>query len=490
MRSLHPCCVGFFIVACASHGARPDPAVDASGPRVATWGDDVALTTTTSNAITIFNFGRAVAASSGRVHATWEQDGTGEVGGSQVYYARSTDAGATWATPIRLSTGGTAAGSTIAALGDLVIVAFNQVDQVGGVVKATFHIRRSLDGGATWLTEQAMVSTGGGSSYGHLAIAGDRVHVVWCEAQASGYPEVVTARSLDRGQTWEAPTTISSSPASPSWVPTVHAQDDLVLVGWVDYQDANEEEYLRRSTDGGATWGPIQRLTNDSADSWAPSIATQGNDVYFSWFDRRDSSATDVDVENALDAALTLVGLSYPPIPPRDPTVYYLQPFIARLDQKFQALTAAAPTWVRGGGDPAMLQQLVNTYEQKRMAWTVGWELYLKLSHDGGATWGPDTRLTSAPGLSTRPSIVAVNDEVHVVWFDGRDSTNGDQTEVYYKASSDRGQSWTDDLRLTQSGGKAQLATLAIDQDALHVVWSDQRSGPAQAYYKRATLAP
>ena len=102
---------------------------------------NLGLTSSPSNAVTIYNFGRAVAASAGRVHATWEEDGPGEEGGSQVYYGRSTDAGATWAGPIRLSTGGTASGSTIAASGDLVIVAFNQVDQIDGVPKYTFHVR-------------------------------------------------------------------------------------------------------------------------------------------------------------------------------------------------------------------------------------------------------------------------------------------------------------------------------------------------------------
>src|SRR5262249_49418550 len=155
------CGVGFLVAACSVHGAaeRHDVADYDAASRVAAWADDVALTDTASDAITIFNFGRAVAASAGRVHATWEPNGTGEVGGSQVYYARSTDAGVTWAAPIRLSSDGTASGSTVAASGDLVILAFNEVDQVGGAPTYTYHVRRSLDGGATWQPEQVMTST-------------------------------------------------------------------------------------------------------------------------------------------------------------------------------------------------------------------------------------------------------------------------------------------------------------------------------------------
>jgi len=462
--------------------------MDSPGPRIASWEPDVRLTNTPAASTTIYNFGRTVAASAGRLHAVWRETATT----AEVDYARSLDGGTTWLPAVRLSSTPVTLPPIIAAAGDTVIATWSAYDEA---TQFTVRVRRSLDGGETWQPEQTLTTTGR-SALAPLQIVGERVYLVWAETEDPAGPEIYFRRSLDLGATWEAPVKISNSYNSPSWVPTISAVGDLVLVGWVDYADANEEEYLRRSTDGGITWGPITRLTADAADSWAPSIAIANDDVYLTWFDRRDAGVSDVDVENALDAALIMVGLAPQPSPPRDPSDYYLPLFEQRIKAKQQALAGAAPTWVQNGGDQQQLEALVQQFMTKYQAWVTGWELYIKRSTDGGGTWSPDARLTTASGMSARPSIVAIGDEVHVVWFDARDGSLADPsgyggfTEIYYKASTDRGLTWSDDTRLTNATGDSSMAGLATDGDQLHVVWTDERDGNAEVYYKRATLGP
>jgi hypothetical protein len=48
-------------------------------------------------------------------------------------------------------------------------------------------------------------------------------------------------------------------------------------LAWIDGRDGNEELYVKRSIDGGTTWGPDTRLTTNGANSWAPSVAIVGD---------------------------------------------------------------------------------------------------------------------------------------------------------------------------------------------------------------------
>ncbi len=80
-----------------------------------------------------------------------------------------------------------------------------------------------------------------------------------------------------------------------------------------------------------------------------------------------------------------------------------------------------------------------------------------------------------------RPSIAADGSDVWVVWFDAR---HGDH-EIYAKRSADGGASWGPDLRLTRAPGASRQPTLALSRRWVHVVWSDERDGNAEIYTKR-----
>lgn len=420
-----------------------------------------------------YNFAWSIAADDrGGVHVVWFDTRDGS---SQIYYKRSPDGGSTWGPDTRLSAD--PAGRehpAIAVSGLNVYVAWH--DTRGAHLNIYF--KRSTDGGDTWGPD-IQLTTSGTAAHSSIAASGARVHVVYGDNR-DGHAEIYTRRSADGGRTWEPEIRISDTPFE-SWVPTVTVSGDNVYVAWVDYRDGNEEEYFRRSTDGGVTWQPAVRLTDDPADSWAPSIGAAGNTVHVVWFDRRDANIGDGDVEKKLDEGMALVGLPSEPAPPRDPAQYYLPLFDRRRQDKLQKIRAAAPGWAQRGGDPKQLEAILREFEQTMQAWATGWEIYYKRSDDGGATWGADTRLTHAPGLSARPSIAVGGMELHIVWYDQRDGN----VEVYTKHSADGGTTWGADTRLTEAPGDSMHPTLAVSGDSAHIVWFDQRDGNAEIYYKR-----
>ncbi|UCG31062.1 MAG: T9SS type A sorting domain-containing protein [candidate division WOR-3 bacterium] len=106
------------------------------------------------------------------------------------------------------------------------------------------------------------------------------------------------------------------------------------------------------------------------------------------------------------------------------------------------------------------------------------------------AQWEPDVRLTSDPNSSylshnNAKCVGADNDFVHVLWFDNR--TGND--EIFYKRSVDMGVTWYPEISITDDFGLSWDPSLAVYDSMVHVVWADNREGSFQLYYARSTNA-
>ncbi|GAG64604.1 unnamed protein product, partial [marine sediment metagenome] len=96
--------------------------------------------------------------------------------------------------------------------------------------------------------------------------------------------------------------------------------------------------------------------------------------------------------------------------------------------------------------------------------------------------WGPETRLTFDSNPSRFPCIAVFDSSIHIAWDDRRDGNY----EIYYKRSTDNGENWGLDTRLTNNSNYSLLPSIAASDSIVHIVWNDHNGGSV-IYYKRST---
>ncbi len=240
-----------------------------------------------------------IAAIGNTVFAVWEQRQPNQK--ADIAFNRSLDGGSTWLTSsIRLDRDqpGSAYSQQpeIIAVGNSVYVAW--VDNRNGPNQIYFN--RSLDGGSTWDPGDRRLDTGGqgvGTSFRpEFAVSGDAVYVTWINGRfGSSMNAVRLNRSLDRGATWLSEAKILSDSFPDPFdaaLPLVEASGKAVYVVWEDMRNGRTDIYFNRSLDRGSTWlDSAIRLDGDaagSAFSTNPNISVADDSVYLTWTDERD----------------------------------------------------------------------------------------------------------------------------------------------------------------------------------------------------------
>ncbi len=283
-----------------------------------------------------------------------------------------------------------------------------------------------------------------------IASYGVTVHAVWNDYR-DGNLEIYYKRSLNNGFNWGSDVRLTNNSAV-SMSPSVATSSSCVYIVWQDNRDGNNEVYFKYSTDGGTTWSSDTRLTNNSLDSGEPSISVSETTLHIVWKENRDGNYE----------------------------VYY------------KHSTDGGISW---GADTRLTN---NTYSSEwasissfgsnvHIAWREdrdgNWEIYYKRSTDGGTSWGADTRLTNDVAASHCPSISASNTLINVVWYDNRDGND----EIYYKRSTNNGSNWGTDVRLTNNSGYSQCPSVSSTSTSVNVVWQDNRDGNDEIYYKNSS---
>ena len=130
--------------------------------------------------------------------------------------------------------------------------------------------------------------------------------------------------------------------------------------------------------------------------------------------------------------------------------------------------------WNNEGIGESYERQQVSSGTDVYVLWVQGDEdntdLYLKISRDGGATFGNTINLSNNPAsLSYHPKIVASGENVYIVWED--DDGNSGNSDIFFMKSSDAGNSFTDKSNLSNDPSGSGTPQLSVSGGEVYVAW-------------------
>jgi BNR repeat-like domain len=193
------------------------------------------------------------------VYATWERVVGGESGSAPTWFARTTDAGATWE-PARSiydpgPTNSTLNNQIVVLPDGTLVLFFSEFDTVRNQTTVLLRVIRSQDKGATWSAPitiaqsqalgTARPETGelirDGANLGSIAVGKNgELAVAWQDSRFSGGVRDGIAFSVsgDGGLTWRAPVQVNTVPSVQALLPTVTIRDDGVIgVTYFDFRN-------------------------------------------------------------------------------------------------------------------------------------------------------------------------------------------------------------------------------------------------------------
>jgi len=356
--------------------------------------------------------GRTVATDSlNRVHTVWADYRRGMY---EVYYKRSIDGGTTWESSDRRLTNhhlNHALGASIASSpeGYLHIV---WQDKRSGAWK--LYYIRSLNGGATFQKEKQLDPYPIGHGGPCVCYGGNGIVNIVYRKLVNGRWELFNIYSSNNGDSSSSPQRLTNANSIKDNPSCAIDGNGYVYLVWNDTRDnpapEKREVYFKRSLDGGRTWEPDMRLTEDPANGSADSsIAVDVNGhVHVVWHDDR-SGSWEIYYKESPDRGVTWgpdIQLTSRPNPDYDPeTVETDLPSIA----------------VDNNGNVHIF------WQDKDIGSIKDNRLFYKGRY--GTEWTPTMQITNTMSVYASATVDA-NNTIHLVWTDGRYEPN---YEIFYK---------------------------------------------------------
>ncbi len=293
-----------------------------------------------------------------------------------------------------------------------------------------------------------------------IAVNVDNIHAVWLH----DYQEVYYSKSTDGGRSWSTP--ISLYQFVPIDYPLIAVSGDNVHVVWTTYR-----VMYRNSTDNGETWNPPKPIFNNTGEyAIAWGLYANNSNVHIISEDMRDGPNGEIYYRRSLDGGITFDdGRSND------------------WDRRITfGLTVKTRVRIAGYGSNVSI-----AWSDERDG---DWEIYWMITKDNGNTWENGLgvehlgRKISDDTSDSIQSMIGVNgSHIHIIWLD--ESWPGPDYRLYYRNSTDNGVSWNA-LQLLSGPVSSMFGTdIDVDRNIISVVWSDRRDDGThgQIYSKNST---
>jgi hypothetical protein len=369
--------------------------------------------------------------------------------------------------------------------------------------EAGLFYRRSTDGGLTFRPIQNLAS---GSPLGtQIVVNGSNIFIAWRPLNSG----IFFRRSLDGGSTFEPVIAIEPNFVPGSQGPKLAASESMVAVVW----DDNVDTFFRRSLDGGAIFGPKVNLSDTTTGSnfSQNALAVSGLTVAVVWPETSLNPQTgqseravlfrgSTDGGDTFGSIQNLSGtiIGNPPIPQvaaSDSTigVVWLNPSPTNRDVKYRGSinggVTFGPTISLSDNVPGEFPKIAISECLVHTIWAP-FSLFYRRSTDCGITFEPIEVFSAS---AHQNNIAAQDSIVAIIW----QSPFGDTiNDIFFVGSIDGGANFTEEQKLTESNGSAQLnandsvyaSQVGVGDSTIGVVWINNPFDNFEVFFREAVL--
>lgn len=256
--------------------------------------------------------------------------------------------------------------------------------------------------------------------------------------------------------TWTDETPATQDPVAQFGLRVAAAPDDALYALWSDISDFEDVRiHLTRSVDGGETWS-ASALIFDGVPYQEYAIAADADGVHVLLVDFEEQQQERKRLYHAVST---------------DGGDTFTTPVQVGERENVEGIRVFT-------GLGRLFVHAVNLGSVEN---GIPFENYLYVSDDAGASW---TEKPLLPGLTVQHPAFALRDGVIHMAYGGFLVT----PDIMYTRSADLGDSWLPPVAASQGAGvHSQLPRIAVDDEAVHVAWEDDRTDDYNVFYTRST---
>lgn len=301
---------------------------------------------------------------------------------------------------------------------------------------------------------QPEISIASNTSLGYPVVAskGDSVYVFWQDNRFGNF-EILNKISFDGGFSWGPEIRLTNNSGTSS-NPAVYINDSLIHLFWQDNTDGNYEIYYKSSTNAGISWSSDLRMTYFTGNSISCTVTGFDTNLHLAWIDNRDGNNE----------------------------IYYKRSTNSGLNWESDIRLTNDTT---SSGTPSISASGSNVhiiFRDRRIGLI---QFFHKKSTDNGITWGEDNQITNLPNafIGSFSKSAVYGSFIHLLWNDNRSGIN----ELYYARSTNSGLSWQQEKQLTNTSYSSFNPYLSVSGQIVHISCQRPMGSSAVTVYKRST---